>query len=236
MSEEIGDWYDKFAAKQLKTSVNLRHYKIFNKVKSLGLKRDSTVLEIGCGIGTLTGLLFRYTSKGTVLAVDISEESLKIARQRLGPSNRINFLLSDMTNFTSSIKFDFIVLPDVLEHIPIENHDSLFKTLAQYLNLNGQIIIHVPHPKAIEFYRTHQPEKLQIIDQAIYPEMLTGIFSKHKLLMTEYKAYNLFHKNLDYVFIVLRKNSEIILTNQDKNVIRFNKLKERLKYFYALFT
>ncbi|MBN2522664.1 MAG: methyltransferase domain-containing protein, partial [Bacteroidales bacterium] len=82
-SEQIGKWYDGFAGRQVKTSVNLRHYKIMEFLTSAGLSRNDKVLEIGCGIGTLTGLMAKYLRRGEIVAADISAESVSTARKRL---------------------------------------------------------------------------------------------------------------------------------------------------------
>ena len=72
---EVSNFYDTFTQYELKSGVNLRHYTIFNAVIQSGLRRNHTVLEIGCGIGQLTGLLHRYLRKGKLVSTDISPES-----------------------------------------------------------------------------------------------------------------------------------------------------------------
>ncbi|TNE71901.1 class I SAM-dependent methyltransferase [bacterium] len=202
---EIKDWYNSFSASQVKTGVNLRHFTILKKLKKLGLKKNHAILEIGCGIGTLTGLLGAYVNKGSLLATDISDQSITIATERLKHLKQISFAVTDMENFNAGKQFDFIVLPDVMEHIPEENHGALFKTIASHMHQNSVICIHIPHPRMIDYTRTHQPEKLQVIDQAIEaPSIITNAFNAG-LQLDEYNAYSLYDEYFDYVFIVLRK-------------------------------
>ena len=88
---EVSNWYNSYSVRQLKTGVNLRHYTIINELIGAGLKRNSRVLEIGCGVGTLTGLMLRYLRRGMVVSTDISDESVEIARQLYGGTRRAEF-------------------------------------------------------------------------------------------------------------------------------------------------
>ena len=51
----IKDFYDSFAKEQVKTGINERHHLILELALTNGLKDGMRVLELGCGIGTLTG-------------------------------------------------------------------------------------------------------------------------------------------------------------------------------------
>ena len=44
--KEIGNWYNSFSNKQLKTGINLRHYRIMDFLIESGLQKNSNVLEI----------------------------------------------------------------------------------------------------------------------------------------------------------------------------------------------
>lgn len=82
------------------------------------------VLEIGCGIGTDTINFARYGA--TVTAVDLSEESLKIARQRAevyGLQDRITFYQGNSERLT--------------EIVPVEAYDLIY---------SFGVIHHTPHP------------------------------------------------------------------------------------------
>ena len=121
-SKDVRGWYNNFSKNQTETGVNIRHYKIMNELIKSGLRKDSVVLEVGCGVGTLTVLLNKFLSKGKLVATDISDEAIEKAKQRIPNSNKIDIFVTDMKDFSYSQKFDFIVLPDVLEHIPIDQH------------------------------------------------------------------------------------------------------------------
>ena len=74
--EQVVIFYDQFAKKQEKTGINSRHLSILAKVKDAGLQASDRILEVGCGIGTVSHLLATQVPSGKVLAVDISPESI----------------------------------------------------------------------------------------------------------------------------------------------------------------
>jgi len=232
-TQEIRAWYNNFSKNQAETGVNIRHYKIMNELIKAGLKKDSTVLEVGCGIGTLTGLLNKYLSKGKLVATDISNESVEKAKQRITNSTRIDFFVTDMSDFSYTKKFDVIVMPDVLEHIPVEQHKSLFACFEKNMHENSVIFIHVPHPRAIEYIRKYKPEKLQIIDQSIEAAKLMEDVYANSLTLVSYHPYKLFHNEDDYVIIKFQKNKFINYSSvSDINIIR-RKWTEKLKFFIS---
>lgn len=82
-NEEIKKFYNRYVTEQKKTGVNIRHRYIHKQVKKAGLNKYSNVLEIGCGIGTYTSLLCNVVTQGKIVAVDISDESIQVAKQNL---------------------------------------------------------------------------------------------------------------------------------------------------------
>lgn len=203
-NQTVANFYDGFATKQIKTGVNVRHRTIMHRLKKAGLKRDSKVLEIGCGIGTLTGLIGAYCSSGSLLAADISPESIEVARNRTKSQSNIQYVVTDMSDFEVNTKFDFVVLPDVLEHIPVEYHKALFGTIRKHLHQNSTVAIHIPDPYCLEWYRANQPEKLQIIDQPLYSNVLMENIYANDLFVESLERYSLHIQEGDYQWIILR--------------------------------
>jgi cyclopropane fatty-acyl-phospholipid synthase-like methyltransferase len=197
--EKIAEYYDSYATQQVKIGVNIRHRTIIKNLLKAGLKKDMRVLEIGCGIGTLTGLLAKVCK--SLHAVDISAESIAIAKQRLKHHENITFGVTDMQTNTPVGEFDFIVLPDVLEHIPIEQHPALFTSMASLLATTGKICIHIPDPYALEYIRKHKAELLQIIDQPLYSDLLVPNIYAANLTLHKLERYQLQATLPDYQWI-----------------------------------
>lgn len=229
----IRNWYNSFSGKQVKTGVNLRHYRIMNSLISGGLRRDSHVLEVGCGIGTLTGLLVKYLKRGTVMAVDISDESVAIARANLGTVSRVEFRTTDMTDFSVDRVFDFIVLPDVLEHIPVEQHRALFGVLASHMHDKSLIYINIPHPLALDYIRRTSPHLLQIIDQSVSADSMMADAYANGLILKSYVSYSIFDREDDYARVWFKKNLQLTLRPLPSWTIIINKLVARTGYLKA---
>ena len=84
--------------------------------------RGKRVLEIGCGIGTGTDSFARHGAY--VTAIDLSNESLSIARRRIelhGLSNQVRFYEGDAEELTSFVPvepYDLIYSFGVIHHTP----------------------------------------------------------------------------------------------------------------------
>src|SRR5271154_1791999 len=89
--------------------------------------RGKRVLEIGCGIGTDTISFARAGAR--VTAVDLTEKSLEVAKQRarvFGLENRITFLQADAEKLS--------------DYVPVEPYDLVY---------SFGVIHHTPHPDLV---------------------------------------------------------------------------------------
>lgn len=233
---QVTEFYNGFAEKQIHTGLNLRHYKSFHLIKKYGLRKNHHVLEVGCGIGAFTILLSRYLKTGSLLATDISPASIETAKSFLSGRKNTSFMLTDMSGFETDKTFDFIVMLDVLEHIPIENHHSLFGCLRKHLAENGTIYINIPHHLYLDYIRTHQPEKLQIIDQSLGTDLLVDAMYKNDLRISDIRSYSIFTRENDYQLIVLKTNKPLEKTIAfSKTGIILEKLKYRIRSVLQVF-
>jgi trans-aconitate 2-methyltransferase len=201
------NFYDNYAKRQVKVGVNLRHISIRDRILRHGFDSNWKVLEIGCGIGTLTGLLSGKLSTGNILGIDLSPKSIEIAKQKFKNRDNIEFLSHDilLSPLESSV-FDCIVLADVLEHIPIPNHQDLFATMDSMLGPGGKVYINIPSPHYLKWCHENCPELLQAIDQPITLDVLTNGMKDTDLIIDFMESYSVWVRDRDYQFIVLRKN------------------------------
>lgn len=79
--QEISKPYNDFADTHPKSSANERLISLYKRLFELGLKSDSTVLELGCGVGNFTKLLAKRVKRGIIEAVDLSEKSIEAAKK-----------------------------------------------------------------------------------------------------------------------------------------------------------
>lgn len=124
----------------------------------------ATCLEIGCGTGKNTAWLISKAK--TITAVDLSEEMLAKAKEKLH-ANTVEFIQADITaTWTfAATQFELVTFSLVLEHI--QNLDHIFSEAAKALVSGGYVYIGELHPfkqysgtKA----RFETEEGLQIVD------------------------------------------------------------------------
>ena len=205
-NKNIAEYYDSFKSHQLKLGIHVRHRTIFKNLKKNGLQSNSKVLEIGCGIGTVSKLILRHIIHGKFVGVDISAESIEIAKKFNEKFNTAQFFISDMIDFNHDYKFDFIVLPDVIEHIPVENHGALFKKISELSHSNTVILINIPEPYTLDWTRRNFPEKLQIIDQSLSIQDLCNNVYPIGFYLFSLTPYGLHYKHEEYLSIVFKRH------------------------------
>jgi len=212
--QQVEEFYNTYKEKQKQIGVNIRHRTILKNLKKLGLKSDSNILEVGCGIGTVSGLIIKNVPQGHFVGVDISSDSIEMANKLYSGHKNAQFMVSDMSSFSHKVKFDFVVLPDVLEHIPVEQHNNLFKILSEVTTPEAIVLINIPEPNCLNWIRKHHPEKLQIIDQSLSMQDLLNNCYPHGFKLFSMNSYSLQYTQPDYTSIVLKKN--MVVNNYER--------------------
>lgn len=207
--DEVKEYYDTFKEHQKKLGINIRHRTILKNLKNAGLKTNSNVLEIGCGIGTVSHLILKQIPEGSFVGLDISSESIKMAQQFNAFHKKAEFMVNDMSNFTHKTKFDFVVFPDVLEHIPVEQHANIFKTISELTTPNATVIINIPEPNYLDWVRKNEPNRLQIIDQSLSMQDLLNNCYPYGFKVYSIIPYALHYDVNDYLAIVLKKDMTV---------------------------
>jgi 2-polyprenyl-3-methyl-5-hydroxy-6-metoxy-1,4-benzoquinol methylase len=202
---DVKTYYDEYVGRQAAVGVNKRHRAILKWLQKFGMRSDHAVLELGCGIGTLTGLLAKELSPGgSVTAMDLSPVSIEAAGQRLSAFDNVHLLVADVLQTDLEGRFDVVVLPDVIEHIPLERHNELFERVASWVKPNGFVLLHYPNPHYLEWCRKHHPDRLQIVDQAVHVDVLSSNTYPHGLYIDCLETYSIWMREGDYVVAVLR--------------------------------
>jgi 2-polyprenyl-3-methyl-5-hydroxy-6-metoxy-1,4-benzoquinol methylase len=206
--EESGvkEYYDSFSKAKNRLGINIRHISIVNMMIEHGLRKNSTVLEVGCGIGTISFLLSNFLSQGRISSFDISPEGVELSKQRLQGRKNINFQVSDTLSYTDNNKYDFILMADVMEHIPTSDLKNSISNLLQCAHSDTKFVINVPDPRKTRWDEEHNSSILQIIDNAIYVENVVQSFEGTGFRIEYFKRYSLHHNEMDYNYFVLSKS------------------------------
>ena len=78
-------------------------------------------------------------------------------------------------------------------------YQELFNLFSKHMNQESTICINIPHPKALDFIRMTNPNKLQIIDQSLDLKDLLNNIYPNNLILINYISYSLF-SNLSIIF------------------------------------
>jgi cyclopropane fatty-acyl-phospholipid synthase-like methyltransferase len=203
-------FYDEYVDRQTAVGVNDRHRAIMRWLKRAGLRGDHRVLEIGCGIGTLTQLLAEdLGSEGSILALDLSPKSIEVARTRLASFPNVRLEAADVLTLELTREFDVVVLPDVIEHIPLDLHGALFDRISAWLQHHGFALVHYPNPHYQDWLRDNRPELLQVIDQAVQADTLVANAHASGLYLDFLETYSIWIREGDYVAAVFRPTAGV---------------------------
>lgn len=104
-----------------------------------------TVLDFGCGMGGMS-LWYAKNFRCVVYGVDIDRHHITVAtelRSRHGVDNA-HFEVRNILEKPFDKKFDFIVLNDVAEHIPLPVLKEIFVKLSKSLAFGGGVFVSYP--------------------------------------------------------------------------------------------
>lgn len=110
--------------------------------RKLQLKAGETVVEAGCGWGTLARHMTRHYGV-KVKAFNISSEQIKYAREQAdaeGLTDRIEYIEDDYRNVTG--EFDVFVSVGMLEHVGPAQYRTLGGVIDRCLHKHGRGLIH----------------------------------------------------------------------------------------------
>lgn len=108
----------------------------------LDLKEDHHVLDIGCGWGGMA-LYIHKVSGAKVTGITLSEEQLKVARERAdaaGVADKVDFRLVDYRALGG--QYDRIVSVGMFEHVGRPNFQTYFDCVRDLLTSDGVALIH----------------------------------------------------------------------------------------------
>jgi len=176
-----------------------KNWYYYSALKSIAARYTAgrkNVLDAGCG----TGDILLSLNVQNALGVDVSSAMIAIAKEKGLKKNNISFLASEITTFSSSKKFDAILLFDVIEHLA--NPEKTIKSLSNLLTDSGIIILTMANPHWEPILLLAEKLGLKMPEGPHYrisSKNLIAIAEKNKLKITNRDWFLLFPK---YVFAV----------------------------------
>jgi cyclopropane fatty-acyl-phospholipid synthase-like methyltransferase len=177
------------------------------------IRSDDVVIDVGCGIGIATEAIARKAKAGTVLGLDLSEQNIWYANKTISLPN-LSFRCLDIVSDADAIipllpkQPSVITMCDVLEHIPQDAVADMFRLYARIGAPDLKVLLTFPSGHHLELLRRESPEKVQIIDNPIFPEFLAREAGHANLSISYFRVMDI-SRHGDYVHCVLERTDAL---------------------------
>ena len=209
---------------QKNQSIDLNKW-IFNNIK---INSSDSVLELCCGIGAQTIYFDKYIDSGSLVCVDINQESLNKAKS-IVKNKKINFVKSEIDQTQNYLKKRFDLIFSAYGFYYSNDPVELHKKLHSNLNENGKFIMVGPTiGNNLQLYNIVRELKCEIPDKVldaseffllrfvpIFMEFYKDVkviktineinYSDHQSLLEYWKNTTFYTKGYDDKFISLCK-------------------------------
>ncbi|PBQ33316.1 hypothetical protein CNR22_16545 [Sphingobacteriaceae bacterium] len=101
--------------------------------------QNKEVLEIACGTGFWTQ--FIAETARSILATDINDSVIHIAKQKEIKNPALNFQVADLYSFHADRQFESLFGGFIYSHILKQDLDHFFKTLNGFVKKNGLVVL-----------------------------------------------------------------------------------------------
>ena len=108
------------------------------------IENGMDILELGCGWGSLTIWLAEKYPSSHITAVSNSHGQRRYIEAellRLGLSERVTVITTDMNEFETDQQFDRVVSLEMFEHM--RNYQRLLANISRWLRKDGKLFVHV---------------------------------------------------------------------------------------------
>ena len=178
-TKEQADFYDNFIPHFEQQQNNGRN-QLFRGWVHKWVRPNTYVLDLGCAFGYNSYFLAQPPFNCVVTGIDISPKCIEKAKSE---HPNCHWYCGDITEgFEPDVlsAFDFILLSDVIEHIPLDRHVTVFSKLAEWSKPGAVILASVPNPAIYEQVKetTYQPVEERVEIPELMVRMRAAGFSK----------------------------------------------------------
>jgi len=187
-----------------------KYFEALNRIKFK--KENPNILDVGCGTGLQIEIFLKKFKKCSILATDISSNSLKQAKQKFKNKNVI-FKKIDMDlipkffNNKKKINFDLIHSSYALYYS--KNPKKLLNNFSKYLNSGGAMIISSPDE----------------------PHEMVNFVKKNAVVKKKVLNTLKFYKKTLLPFMLNKMNKKNFYTIKKVNYLKFNKQQDFMSFW-----
>lgn len=183
-------------------------------------KENAAILEVGAGMGSITGML--CDKAASVTAIEMSEARAEVIRARYPERDNLKIISEDITEWKTNEKFDYVVFIGVLEYAAVFSDaknpfDRFLNSAKELLADNGIILFAIENRFGLKYWLGASEDHLQQPFVGIdgYKKTRTPkTFSKKELEMlldrVGFKKHRIYSVYPDYKF------PELICTEEFK--------------------
>lgn len=174
------------------TRINSPTY--FERIKFAVEKSKGKILEIGCGIGTMTKWLSQSDRITNIVAIDSFHQAIKVLQKIKLDKVYAKQMSLEKLSFNNIDKFDTVLICEVIEHIYPDEELEMLRRLQQYIDKTTSFIVSTPigwmldefHARGftkisfLKHIEKYYGSPLEISYTSGYSQSVFGYFSKFK--------------------------------------------------------
>lgn len=125
---------------------------------------DASVLEIGAGMGSLTGLLCDCCAR--VTALEMNEARAKVIRARYPKRKNLEVVVGNVNDLDMTVQFDYVVFVGVLEYAAVFSnaqspHMEFLKSAKRFLKADGRLLFAIENQYGLKYWCGAAEDHLQ---------------------------------------------------------------------------
>lgn len=159
------DLSEDFIANSSKYTINNTFSSVRKNILNwYSFNKDSDVLEIGAGMGSLTGMLCDKCRN--VTALEMNPVRAEVIRQRYRTRKNLTILAQDVNTWNTDEKFDYIIMIGVLEYAAVFTHtnnpfEDFLRKVKTLLKEDGKVLIAIENRFGLKYLCGASEDHLQ---------------------------------------------------------------------------
>lgn len=164
-SKYPGDLSEDYISSDSRYTVNNTYSSVRHNILNwYSFKPNAEILEIGAGMGAITGMLCDQALK--VTAVEMNELRAEVIRTRHSKRENLEVISVDVNYWNTEKKYDYVVVVGVLEYATVFMSDenpaeSFIKNLKKYLKVDGTILLAIENQFGLKYWCGASEDHLQ---------------------------------------------------------------------------